>query len=134
MNKKLFFIGLMASVVCAEPLHVKVAKASGAWQLLVNDKPFYVKGVGCNTAMGENGEDYLRMVQEMGGNAVRTWGDAPRAYLDKAHSYGLKVNLGVWFNPIRNNTSETYIDKAHRTMLKEKALTYVREMKDHPAL
>jgi len=100
----------------------------------VDGKPFFIKGVGCNTAVGEKGEGYLLLARDMGANAVRTWGDAPRSYLDKAQSYGLKVNLGIWLNAIRGKTTESYRDPGHRAALKQLILSYVREMKDHPAL
>jgi len=101
---------------------------------MVNDQPFWIKGVGCNAATGPRGEDYLLMAKDMGANAVHTWGMAPRSYLDKAHSYGLKVNVGVWLNPIRGQKNESYLDFSYRERLRQKIMEYVHQMKDHPAL
>ncbi len=124
----------VGSILWADPSVVKVIKGESGWQLKVDGNPFFIKGVGCNRAEGEKGEDYLRMAKDMGANAVRTWGDAPSTYLDKAQGYGLKVNLGIWLNPIRSGTSESYLEAGHCAGLKNLALNYVREMKDHPAL
>ncbi|MGA2090655.1 MAG: glycoside hydrolase family 2 TIM barrel-domain containing protein [Endomicrobiales bacterium] len=113
---------------------VKVVKASDGWELIVNGNPFYVKGVGCNEAKGTSGEDFMKMARDMGANAVRNWGGATREYLDKARSNGLMVDLGFWLNPIRGTTTESYQDKAQCDALKKSILSYVDEMKDHPAL
>ncbi|MFA5976483.1 MAG: hypothetical protein WC859_10030 [Elusimicrobiota bacterium] len=127
-----------APVVWSAPVSsgsvVKVLKIRDGWELSVNGKPFFVKGVGCNDAVGEKGEDYLRMAHEMGANAVRIWGGATREYLDQAHANGLMVNLGFWLNPIRDKTVESYRDGGHLAGLKHLILSHVDEMKDHPAL
>ena len=125
---------VLAAPLLAAPRKVTVVKDAQGWQLEVDGRPFFVKGVGCNRAEGEKGEDYLGMARDMGANAVRTWGDAPRSYLDRAEEDGLMVDLGIWLNPIRGGTSESYTDPGHREGLKNMILAYVREMKDHPAL
>src|SRR5688500_1668590 len=83
----------------------RVEKHGTQWQLRVDGELFRIKGVGCNQATGEKGEDYLRMAREMGANTVRTWGGAPRSYLDQAAAHGLMVNLGVWLNAGRNGAA-----------------------------
>jgi hypothetical protein len=113
---------------------VRVLKTPSGWQLRVGERPFWVKGIGCNEARGEKGEDYLRMARDMGANALRTWGGAPRSYLDQAHAYGLKVHLGIWINPIRSGMTESYRDQTFCDRLSSEILGYVNEMKDHPAL
>ena len=129
----LFLLGfVVSSPVDASTVTVK--KSSAGWMLKVDGKPFFIKGIGCNTAEGPNGEDYLLMAKDMGANAVRTWGITPRSYFDKAHKYGLKVNAGIWFDPAQGGLSDSYTDPVHRRRLKEETLKHVREMKDHPAL
>ena len=128
---------LTAGIVRAEvtgPRHVMVEKAPEGWRLLVDGQPFYVEGVGCNTAARDPGEDYMRMAEEMGANAVRTWGGAPRSYFDRAQKHGLMVDAGIWFNPIRGRTRESYQSRSYCRRLKRQALAYVHEFKNHPAL
>jgi len=128
---------LLAPVAQAakKPRHVTVEKQGNAWLLKVDGKPYFVRGVGCNQAKGEHGEDYLRMAREMGANTVRTWGGAPREYLDHAAENKLMVNLGIWLNPIRETGGrESYQREVYTEILRDKILNYVREMKDHPAL
>jgi hypothetical protein len=134
--RRIVLLAFMAAfaVGCALADEVQLVKNPLGWQMIVNGKPFWIQGVGCNQARGEKGEDYLRMAKEMGANAVRTWGGATRSYLDQAAANGLKVNLGIWFNPIRGSMNESYLDPDHRQRMRESALAYVRQMKDHPAL
>jgi len=113
---------------------VSVQKSTAGWNLNVDGTPFFVRGVGCNKAQGEKGEDYLLMAKEMGANAVRTWGFTPVSYFDKAAQYGLLVDAGVWFNAIREGSTESYEDKAYCQRLRKETLEYVRKMKGHPAL
>ena len=123
------------AVASPHPHHVITHKNSGAWELLVDGKPFYVKGVGCNLAKGEKGEDFLHMAHDMGANTVRTWGGAPRSYLDKAHSEKLMVDLGIWIDPIRDaGSKQSYLNPRFVGEVERQILFYVREMKDHPAL
>lgn len=128
----LLILPLCAGLAMAE-VQVQQTKDSN-WHLLVDGQSFWIKGVGCNKAVGEKGEDFLRMAKELGANSVRTWGHAPRSYLDQAEAYGLKVDLGVWLNPIRAGMSESYRDPAYCKKERESTMAYIREMKDHPAL
>jgi hypothetical protein len=116
------------------PATVKPVKTAEGWTLQVNGKPFYVKGISCNDAVGDKGEDLLQLVREAGANTVRIYGEATEDYLNRAHARGLKVNVGFWFNAIRLKTTESYLDAGHRHALKMMALDYVDRFKDHPAL
>ena len=66
---------------------VKITKNNNGFGLLVNNKPYFIKGA--------VGSDYLEKLQQYGGNSIRT--DRNPAILDKAHSLGLTalVNLPV---------------------------------------
>jgi Glycosyl hydrolases family 2, TIM barrel domain len=119
----------------AEPSRVTIVKDKGEWKLLVSHKRFFIKGIGCQQAFGEKGEDYLHMAHEMGANAVRTWGGASRSYLDHAQENDLMVDLGIWLNPIRETGSkESYQNADYRKTLRQQIRQYVHDMKDHPAL
>jgi hypothetical protein len=113
---------------------VQLLRSAAGWKLEVAGRPFFVKGVGCNSARGEHGEDYLKMAREMGANAVRTWGIVPGWYFDQAGVNGLLVDAGVWFNPVRNAMPGSYTDGRYRRQLTRETLAYVRQMKNHPAL
>ena len=113
---------------------VRVRKTDARWRLIVDGKPFFVRGVGCNRASGEHGEDYLKMAKEMGANAIRTWGETRVADLDRAKRLGLKVAVGFWLNAVRPQTPESYQDPERRRRLKDRILEGVRAMKKHPAV
>jgi hypothetical protein len=113
---------------------VRLLKSASGWNLEVSEKPFFIKGVGCNIDRGEHGEDYLRMAQTMGANAVRTWGIVPLRYFDKARDNGLLVDAGIWFDPVRNGKPNSYMDTRYRQKLTREVMAYVKMMKHHPAL
>ena len=99
-----------------------IKKLSNGFQLLVNDKPYYVKGA--------VGSDYLEKLKEYGGNSIRTGSE--KAILDKAHSLGLTalVNLPV----IAERDGMNYDDTSAVRRQHEKVLEIVRNTKDHPAV
>lgn len=131
----LLLLTALSTLSFAKGSKVKVVKNdAGSWDLMVNGEPFEVKGIGCNQAQGEKGEDYIQMAQEMGANTLRTWGDTPRAYLDRAQKAKLKVDVGIWINPIRSGSPESFKDGGYLAGLKATILNYVEGMKDHPAL
>lgn len=116
---------------------VRIAGEKGSWSLLVNEKPFYIKGVGCGLANGEKGEDYLKLAKELGANCVRTWGidQGNKEYLDRAAQYGLMVDAGIWLNWADPEKGFSYIgDTSYKKKIREEALSYVKEFKSHPAL
>lgn len=116
---------------------VKITGQKGSWALEVNGKPFYVKGVGVGAAVGRGGEDYLKLAQELGANAVRTWGtdQGTQSYLDTALKYGLMVDAGIWLNYVSETGECSYINDTGYKEKKIKEITdYVTRFKDHPAL
>jgi len=115
---------------------VKIAGEKGNWKLLVDEKQFYIKGVGCGLAQGKKGEDYLKLAKELGANCVRTWGidQGNKAYLDKAWEYGIMVNAGIWLNwPKTDNISYIGVN-SHKNKLRRETLDYIKQFKDHPAI
>ncbi len=116
--------------------HVEVAKDKTGYHLMVNQKPFYIQGVGVGKAIGKNGENYLAMAKELGANAVRTWGadQGTQSYLDEARKQGLWVDAGIWINYADGKTV-TYLDGSKYGQEKEnEILDYVKRFKDHPAI
>lgn len=104
---------------------------SGRFQLHVEGKPYFVKGVG--------GTKNLPILKKMGGNTFRTWGAQEldetingMPLLDYADSLGLKVIAGIWIGHERHGfdyTSKQQIDQ-QRDHVRET----IRKHKSHPAL
>jgi hypothetical protein len=124
----------VSAAVDTAPAEVHTAKIASGWSLLVNSRPYYVKGIACNDMTGDQGEDFLKMAAEAGANTVRIYGDVTPEYLERAQKYGLMVNVGFWFNAIRLQSKESYRDAAHCQMLHDQALAYVRKFKTYPAV
>lgn len=116
---------------------VKIEIHEHGFELLVNEKPFYIQGAGVGQAFGKKGENYLRMAKELGANAVRTWGtdQGTRAYLDEAYRQGLYVDAGVWMNYVDEKKTVSYIVNDSYCRKKEKeTLDYVKSFRNHPAI
>ncbi len=121
----------------AVPTIVKVTGKKGSWNLEVNGKPFYIKGVGVGKQAGIGGADYLKMAQELGANAVRTWGtdQGTQEYFDTALKYGLMVDAGIWINYAKKGTEYSYIgDNEYKKNKTQEITDYVNKFKSHPAL
>jgi len=116
---------------------VKITGQKGSWTLEVNGKPFYIKGVGLGEMTGKGGEDYLKMAQELGANAVRTWGtdQGTQEYFDTALKYGLMVDAGIWLSWTKQDEKTTYIgDSEYKQKTRQEISDYVNKFKNHPAL
>jgi hypothetical protein len=115
-----------APPVGAAPAKVELRQSGGCYQLLVNQKPFYIKGAGLEFG---NLQDLARH----GGNSFRTWStkDAGEV-LDAAWANKLYVTLGL--EVARERHGFDYNDPAavagQLAQLQEEVLSY----KDHPAL
>ncbi len=112
-------------LIKSAPLKVEVSKSKNKYGLLVNGKPYYIKGAG--------GYENFERLKEIGGNSVRLWTtENVQEYLDKAHAQGLTVTLGLHMQHERlgfdyNNKKKVAEQFEH---LKKEILKY----KDHPAL
>ena len=98
----------------------------GKHQLIRNGQPYFVKGAG--------GSKYLDLLARAGGNSIRTWGakDDLTPLLDKAHSLGLTVTIGIWLGHERHGFN--YQDGNAVTQQIEKAKAAFKKYKNHPAL
>jgi len=121
-------------VSAVSPFSVHTVQTPSGWELQVNGQPYYIRGIACNEAVGDKGEDLLALVAQAGAQTVRIYGDATDDYLNRAEKNGLKVNVGFWLNAIRLGSRESYRDPNHCAELKRKALDYVRRFKNHPAV
>jgi len=101
---------------------VRIEKKDVSWQLMVNDTPFFVKGV--------VGDSYLDTVKKYGGNSVRTgW---KREDLDRISTLGLYalVNLPADAERYGMDYSDTAAVRKQHDSLLEIAKTTM----DHPAV
>ncbi|MFC4729717.1 hypothetical protein [Coralloluteibacterium thermophilus] len=101
----------------------------GAWRLLVDGAPFYVKGAGGTSRMEE--------LAARGGNSIRTWGpgatvEETRALLDTAQRLGLRVAMGI--EVARERHGFDYDDPAAVAAQLERIRGEVMAYRDHPAL
>src|SRR4028119_992778 len=101
---------------------VKIVKSKNAFQLLVNNKPYFIKGA--------VGSDYLEKLKQYGGNSIRT-GSKPEI-LDKAQSLGLTALVNL---PVRaERDGMNYDDTAAVRVQHDKVMEIVRKTKNHPVV
>ncbi|MEO1450770.1 MAG: glycoside hydrolase family 2 TIM barrel-domain containing protein, partial [Bacteroidota bacterium] len=97
----------------------------GSFQLLRNDEPFFIKGVG--------GRDHLALAAELGANTIRTWSTAGLdTLLDQADSLGMVVMAGLDVVPGRLGLD--YRDTAQVGQQLNRLRKDILRYKDHPAL
>ncbi len=115
---------------------VRIVGNKGDWQLLVEGKPFYIKGAGCGKVRGRQNQDYLKLAKELGANSVRTWGtdQGTKYYLDKAQYYGLMVDAGIWLNWPQKDKISYIGDSQYKEKARKQTLEYVERFKNHPAI
>jgi hypothetical protein len=108
-----------------------VSKPDGSFTLLLNGKPYMVKGAG--------GHQYLALLAASGGNSIRTWGIEQleevvdgKALLDRAHESGISVTVGFWVQHERHGFD--YSDPASIERQRARLRDAVEKYKDHPAL
>ena len=127
--KRIFFYMLVLTFfipnvnIVGQKTKVKInKKPSGGFELLVDNKPFFMKG-----AVGSSG---LELVKKYGGNGVRI--GATKENLDKVHALGMKAlaNLPV----VSQRGGFDYDDDEAIKIQHEKVLQVVRDLKDHPAV
>ena len=109
------------------PLKVEIKIEGDRFQLMVNGKPYFIKGA------RTLGTRYMDKVAENGGNAVRIgYNDNVKEILDEAHRYNLTVLFGLPVQAERNgfDYGDEKAVEAQHTRMKEIVTTY----KDHPAL
>ena len=104
---------------------VTIEGTEGAWRLVRNGKPYFIRGGG--------GGGSKALLKEIGGNSFRTWGaDRAKAELDEAAKFGHTVMLGFWLG--HHNHGFSYLDKAALERTERDVLATVAKIKDHPAL
>lgn len=115
------------AVIIGKPTHVAIEKTGvgGGWQLVVDGKPYFVKGAG--------GRKYIPELKAAGANTIRTWStDFVTPVLDEAQKNGLKVCLGLWMKQERHKFN--YSDPEAVASQLQKLRSAVRKYRNHPAL
>lgn len=114
----LLFLAALASAA-----EVKIVKQDGRWQLLRDNKPYFIKGAG--------GSSYLDTLVAAGGNSIRTWGVSAET-LDQARERGLTVCMGISIGLPRHGFD--YTKQASVERQRQYVRDTVLKLKDHPAL
>ncbi len=99
---------------------VKIISENGSYTLLVDGKPFFIKGAVAN--------EFYEKIPLHGGNAIRSGARD----LDKMQSLGLKVLVNLQAGAERSGFN--YSDTTAVKKQKERIIATVRGAKDHPAV
>ena len=119
-----------------------VEKTDGNWTLLVDGKPFEIKGAtfGYDKDV-ENYDSYFKDLNFLGVNTIRLWATNKntRKLLDTAHKYGIKVMVGIWMRHGRpgmeDDDSFNYLeDTIGKEDMYIDAINTVEDYKNHPAV
>ena len=119
-----------------------VQKNEQGWDLLVDGKPFEVKGATFGFVEDvENYDRYFKDLQFLGINTIRTWatGKETKALLDAAQKYSIKIMMGIWMRHGRPGMEDDdrfdYLkDEKGKLAMYENAMQVVNQYKDHPAV
>lgn len=112
------------------PARVELTKSDGAFQILVDGNPYYIRGAGL-----EFGD--IPALARNGGNSFRTWRTengkrSAKAILNEAHEHGLMVCMGLEVGRERHGFD--YCDTGQVREQFERIREEVLELKNHPAL
>ncbi len=122
-----------------KPRRAEVRGEPGKFELLVDGKPYFIKGVGFNVDSLEYAEPELKVAKSMGFNSLRFWGQGQvnMAGLDLAEKYGMTVVPSWWLshdNPKYKPTARDYSNGKENAAEIEDIIEWVNELKDHPAV
>lgn len=119
-----------------------VKGSPGKFDILVNGKPYYIRGVAYNTAHDwrdgnmpltrRQAEKDFRKIKDMGANTIRRYGMGiyDRNVLNIAEEYDLNVLYGFWFDP----KIDFYKDSVKVNEYIEDVIEKVEKYKDHSAI
>ncbi|MEZ4773945.1 MAG: glycosyltransferase [Bacteroidia bacterium] len=120
-----------------------VKKSDHGFDLLVNGKPFYIRGVAYN-ATHDWRDGYLPLtrrqltkdfsrISQMGANTIRRYGNSgvyEKNVLNIAQEHNLKVLYGLWFDP----AVDYYADTLAVEEIRRNTLATIARFKDYPAV
>lgn len=117
-------------------------KSEDGWQLIVDNKPYTIKGVTFGyTDDVENYDHRFKDLQFLGVNTIRTWGtdDNTSELLDAAERHGIKVMVGIWMRHgkpgAEGDDRFNYLeDEEGKEDMYNSAIETVEMYKNHPAV
>ena len=142
MNKILAFCSLILFSCFSLNAQTTIKKIDNRWSLLVDGKPFAVKGAtfGYDKDL-DNYDQYFEELNFLGVNTIRTWATAENteSLLDAAEKYHLKVMVGIWMRHGRpgmeDDDSFDYLkDEEGKKAMYKNAIEAVQKYKNHPAV
>ena len=119
-----------------------IKKIGNDWTLLVDGKPFEIKGAtfGFDKDV-ENYDSYFQDLKFLGVNSIRLWAtnQNTRKLLDIAHKYDIKVMVGIWMRHGRpgmeDDDSFNYLEDIEGMKdMYNNAIKTVEDYKNHPAV
>lgn len=115
-------LAVCSTSLLAQPATVRIRKNGEFFQLLRNDKPYFIQGA--------VGSDYLIKLKQYGGNSIRTGSN--RQLLNRADSLGLTALVNL---PVRAERDGMNYDDANAVRKQhEQVMEIVRQTKDHPVV
>jgi hypothetical protein len=139
---KSFFILLISLNINNIHSQTIIDKINGNWELLVDGKPYEIKGVtfGYDNDI-YNYDEHFKDLKFLGVNTIRTWatGNNTSKLLNAAHENGIKVMLGIWMRHGRpgmeDDDSFNYLENTKgKEDMYINALNIVDIYKNHPAV
>lgn len=146
MKKKQNYLSIISLLICflsgSIQAQIILNKKDANWNLLVDGKPFEIKGVtfGYDKDV-ENYPTYFKDLKFLGVNTIRIWAtnEDTEKLLDAAQSYDIKVMMGIWMRHGRpgmeDDDSFNYLeDKQGMEDMYKNAVKTVERYKNHPAV
>ena len=130
------------AVATPAPHSRKIKGAPGKFELLVDGKPYYIRGVAYNTAHDwrdgntpltrRQVEKDFERIKAMGANTIRRYDHSiyDRNVLNIAAEFDLRVLYGFWFDP----KVDYYTDSVRVKEYTDKVIEKVLEYKDHSSV
>ncbi len=145
-NRLTYFLSILFLFYSVEMVHlqaqVTLEKQGEEWKILVDGKPFEIKGATFGyDRYTENYDTYFKELHYLGVNTIRTWatGENTQLLLDAADKHGIKIMMGIWMRHGRpgmeDDDSFNYLnDEEGKQDMYENAINTVKQFKDHPAV
>jgi len=139
---KSFFILLISLNISNIYAQTTIDKINGNWELLVDGKPYEIKGItfGYDSDI-DNYDTHFKDLKFLGVNTIRTWatGNNTNKLLDAAHENGMKVMVGIWMrhgrHGMEDDDSFNYLENTKgKEAMYINALNIVDAYKNHPAV
>lgn len=125
--RTLLLVTLSLPAIAAEPSVVSIIERKGKSELLVNNQPFQVNGVG----MGYTDAQGVERLAAAGGNAFRTW-DTQHLDIQLQAAFNHDVMVLVGLDVGKELQGFDYSDEQAVDVQHQRLLDVVQKYKDHP--